>query len=119
MFHSIASLELNITHTLTFVQIFGALKGTNTRCVFTCSSTQMLSHFGTLLSPKTCKTLHRSLLLRFLPTLCSSPFHTTPINKRIYPEWDISFYGALKGTRTPDLLIRSQTLYPAELSAHI
>ena len=28
------------------------------------------------------------------------------------------FYGALKGTRTPDLLIRSQTLYPAELSAH-
>ena len=27
--------------------------------------------------------------------------------------------GALEGTRTPDLLIRSQTLYPAELPAHI
>ena len=25
--------------------------------------------------------------------------------------------GALRGTRTPDLLIRSQTLYPAELAA--
>ena len=27
-------------------------------------------------------------------------------------------HGALKGTRTPDLLVRSQSLYPAELSAH-
>ena len=28
------------------------------------------------------------------------------------------FFGAPEGTRTPDLLIRSQTLYPAELLAH-
>ena len=28
-------------------------------------------------------------------------------------------FGAPEGTRTPDLLIRSQTLYPAELRAHI
>ena len=27
--------------------------------------------------------------------------------------------GALQGIRTPDLLVRSQTLYPAELAAHI
>ena len=27
--------------------------------------------------------------------------------------------GAPEGTRTPDLLIRSQTLYPAELPAHL
>ena len=27
-------------------------------------------------------------------------------------------FGALEGTRTPDLLVRSQTLYPAELPAH-
>ena len=27
-------------------------------------------------------------------------------------------HGALKGTRTPDLLVRSQSLYPAELQAH-
>ena len=27
--------------------------------------------------------------------------------------------GAPEGTRTPDLLIRSQTLYPAEIQAHI
>ena len=29
------------------------------------------------------------------------------------------FHGALKKIRTPDLLVRSQTLYPAELRAHI
>ncbi len=27
-------------------------------------------------------------------------------------------YGALGGTRTPDTLVRSQVLYPAELRAH-
>ena len=27
--------------------------------------------------------------------------------------------GALQGIRTPDLLVRSQTLYPTELAAHI
>ena len=27
-------------------------------------------------------------------------------------------FGTPKGTRTPDLLIRSQSLYPTELSAH-
>ena len=29
-----------------------------------------------------------------------------------------AFVGALQGTRTPDLLVRSQLLYPAELAAH-
>ena len=29
-----------------------------------------------------------------------------------------SFNGALGGSRTPDLLVRSQMLYPAELPAH-
>ena len=29
------------------------------------------------------------------------------------------FYGALEGIRTPDLLIRSQTLYPTELPARV
>ena len=27
-------------------------------------------------------------------------------------------FGTLEGTRTPDLLVRSQSLYPAELPAH-
>ena len=27
--------------------------------------------------------------------------------------------GTAKGIRTPDLLVRSQTLYPAELSPHV
>ena len=30
----------------------------------------------------------------------------------------VVFIGALQGTRTPDLLVRSQSLYPAELQAH-
>ena len=29
------------------------------------------------------------------------------------------FTGTPKGTRTPDLLIRSQSLYPTELPAHV
>ncbi len=32
---------------------------------------------------------------------------------------DVRYFGAPEGIRTPDLLIRSQTLYPAELRAHI
>ena len=46
----------------------------------------------------------------------------TPYNRLSYKTvriaWGLSF-GAPEGTRTPDLLIRSQTLYPAELPAHI
>ncbi len=38
--------------------------------------------------------------------------------KSRYPEWDICFSGTPEGTRTPDLLIRSQSLYPTELPAH-
>ena len=29
-----------------------------------------------------------------------------------------AFFGAMEGTRTPGLLIRSQSLYPAELPTH-
>ena len=32
---------------------------------------------------------------------------------------DFSSFGAPEGTRTPDLLVRSQTLYPTELPAHM
>ena len=35
------------------------------------------------------------------------------------PEDSVLFPGTPKGTRTPDLLIRSQSLYPTELSAHV
>ena len=34
------------------------------------------------------------------------------------PSCATSRYGAPEGIRTPDLLVRSQTLYPAELRAH-
>ena len=30
----------------------------------------------------------------------------------------ICFFGTPEGTRTPDLLVRSQSLYPTELPAH-
>ena len=41
--------------------------------------------------------------------------------KQISPHFraGIFVFGALEGTRTPDLLVRSQSLYPAELQAHI
>ena len=32
--------------------------------------------------------------------------------------WNNPFFGTPEGTRTPDLLIRSQSLYPTELLAH-
>ena len=38
--------------------------------------------------------------------------------KKTYEEVSLSC-GALEGTRTPDLSVRSRTLYPAELPAHI
>ena len=40
--------------------------------------------------------------------------------KKEKPHKKYSFsFGAPRGTRTPDLLVRSQTLYPAELLAHL
>ena len=39
--------------------------------------------------------------------------------KRYVPLVHTVFCGAPEETRTPDLLIRSQTLYPAELPAHL
>ena len=41
-------------------------------------------------------------------------------NKKAMKSFDFTaFSGAMEGTRTPGLLIRSQSLYPAELPAHI
>ena len=39
--------------------------------------------------------------------------------KSTSPKWDLSICGAPGGIRTRDLLVRSQTLYPAELPAHM
>ena len=40
-------------------------------------------------------------------------------NKKAMKSFDFTaFSGAMEGTRTPGLLIRSQSLYPAELQAH-
>ena len=48
------------------------------------------------------------------------PFESHPAYKKNrYPGWDNGFSGTPEGTRTPDLLIRSQSLYPTELPAHV
>ena len=40
-------------------------------------------------------------------------------NKKAMKSFDFTaFFGAMEGTRTPGLLIRSQSLYPAELPTH-
>ena len=62
----------------------------------------------------------------------SLPKNTSPLGRSAIGGWAVkekekvnsatstklTFCGAPEGTRTPDLLIRSQTLYPAELRAH-
>ena len=41
-------------------------------------------------------------------------------NKKAMKSFDFTaFSGAMEGTRTPGLLIRSQSLYPAELPSHV
>lgn len=48
-----------------------------------------------------------------LPEKMKNP-NPSPIRKR----FGFSWFGAMEGTRTPGLLIRSQSLYPAELPTH-
>ena len=60
-------------------------------------------------------------LKRFLyaPTLSGFESLTLKHKKQRIPVWVSVVFGALEGTRTPDLLVRSQTLYPAELPARL
>ena len=60
------------------------------------------------------KTVHHTVFL-YAATLSG----LSPIDqiKNRETQMSISIFGALEGTRTPDLLIRSQALYPAELLA--
>ncbi|SBW03966.1 hypothetical protein KL86CLO1_11847 [uncultured Eubacteriales bacterium] len=41
-----------------------------------------------------------------------------PYHKNDHTFWCGHFYGTAEGIRTPDLLVRSQTLYPTELQPH-
>ncbi len=60
----------------------------------------------------------------FLPQIkdllppCSNPFLLNHKTKKEYTKSVLCFCGTPEGIRTPDLLVRSQTLYPAELPAH-
>ncbi len=63
----------------------------------------------------------------FLPRLwCVAPhpwssfrIPSEPKKKKDHPLDGLFLFGVPEGIRTPDLLIRSQTLYPAELQAHL
>ena len=55
---------------------------------------------------------------RILPSQGSSPFDFISKTNNPARKCGVICFGALEGTRTPDLLVRSQSLYPAELRAH-
>ena len=57
--------------------------------------------------------VHRTFIHFRAPVLV--PF----IQRKNRTSFGIRFFGALKGTRTPGLLLRRQLLYPAELSAQL
>ena len=63
-----------------------------------------------------CFSAHPNIQYR---TLKSHPTIDKEPKKITHPEKPRCVIGALEETRTPDLLIRSQTLYPAELPAHM
>ena len=95
---------------------FGALQGIQAASRLACSATvakrQYPPHTSLL------KTVRRTV---FLTPLTLSGFESPQFYKNkkreAIPKYHFSF-GALQGIRTPDLLVRSQTLYPAELAAH-
>ena len=61
----------------------------------------------------------------FLPQIkdlllpCSNPINFKHKTKTEHTKSVLCFRGTPEGIRTPDLLVRSQTLYPAELPAHM
>ena len=77
---------------------------------------------GKLLGPRRIKPARPG---RFVPTEDAVPFRhqegtAGPLcDKKECPASLQGILGAPEGTRTPGLLIRSQTLYPAELPAHL
>ena len=65
-----------------------------------------------------CQTVHRTVCLH---ARALSGFESLYLEfqTKIPPAWVVFLFGAPEGTRTPDLLVRSQSLYPAELRAHV
>ena len=60
----------------------------------------------------------RSLFCRFYSSQCKNP-KQSPIAFILGEEFGLFAYGTPERIRIPDLLVRSQTLYPAELPALI
>ena len=76
-------------------------------------------HFGGM--PSKCKKPRPSLRARFENRCQTGPLRKNKQKERTRKNSVFLrvFCGALEGTRTPDLLVRSQSLYPAELQAHL
>ena len=93
------------------MRFIGALQGTFRLLRILVARAEPLRHLEPKNSPPDCflngSTLSGSSLCKYL-------FSMKKADNFRY----LLSYGALQGTRTPDLLVRSQTLYPAELAAH-
>ena len=87
-------------------------------CLVTTSATH--SHVGKHQEDSACNTVYMTLLNGVKIRLTHNPMIIGLAKAVIEPMncFNLSF-GAPEETRTPDLLIRSQTLYPAELPAHV
>ena len=99
--------------------LLGALKKTQPLCV--CRAWRLLRLArSNRLHTSALKTIHRIVLLTSL-TLSEfeSSLYQYCLIKKKEPAFKQTLLGALKKIRTPDLLVRSQTLYPAELRAPV
>ncbi len=72
--------------------------------------------------PTSAKTVPRTVFFRFAllaPSLFESHVCLKQTKREVHTCGAYLSFGALQGIRTPDLLVRSQTLYPTELAALI
>ena len=88
----------------------GALEGIRPACAVLAPCGKAAADLTAKNSPPDC------FLNAISPLRVRIPFKGKKV--RADTEWYRLLLGALEGIRTPDLLVRSQSLYPAELQAH-
>ena len=113
-FESLLLPRENRVHAKRHAPCFGALQGT----CFVRSAPKHPPRSQVSLRIFCLKTIHRIV---FFTAKALSGFESLllPRENRVHAKRHAPCFGALQGTRTPDLLVRSQSLYPAELAAHI